>query len=335
MEIFLCGEEAVNACADTRPAALREVFFDERAAHSHLAATLAKLKALAREREKIPAPVAVPAETTERRAAQKTPSAAAPTHAVPAETTETRDANAPAETTDRAAPIASFSVKFVSDAELSRLAGTHKHGGVVARTERPAPAQLRPSMREEWFAAGERILFVFDVASPELLASIARVAVVCGVSRLIADEQATVPALMRSRTWSRSGGALEFLKLYRTESPAGALRMMSSRFFTVGFVREGGRRVDYASVPVFPGKNVAFVLGGAPNGIPAELTSRCGHLFHLSESEKTPIRFSAADVAALALPWIFAKTKRSGSGFFARKKAAEAARAAARGKQKS
>lgn len=326
MEIFLCGEEAVNACADTRPAALREVFFDERAAHSHLAATLAKFKALAREREKIPAPThAVPDKTTETRDAQKTPSA---------ETTD-RVADAPAETTDRTAPGASFSVKFVSDAELSRLAGTHKHGGVVARTERPAPAQLRPSMREEWFAAGERILFVFDVASPELLASIARVAVVCGVSRLIADEQATVPALMRSRTWSRSGGALEFLKLYRTESPAGALRMMSSRFFTVGFVREGGRRVDYASVPVFPGKNVAFVLGGALNGIPAELTSRCGHLFHLSESEKTPIRFSAADVAALALPWIFAKTKRSGSGFFARKKAAEAARAAARGKQKS
>ena len=272
MEIRLCGESAVKACAQARPAALREILADERAARSRLAPTLDFLRA----------------EIAEAGFAQK------------------------------------IAIRTVPAAELAHFAGTHAHGGIAALTERPESAQIRPAMREEWFAAGERVLFVFGVSEPAQLASVARVAVACGVSRLIADERETVPALAHSRTWSRADGALEFLKIYRTESPAGALRLMSARFFTVGFVREGGRRVDYAKIPVFPGKSVAFVLGGSENGIPAEIAAHCDYLLHISENAAAPIRLAPAEIAAHALPWIFSKKKRAGAGFRSRHKNAPA-----------
>lgn len=268
MEIWLCGEASVKACALARPAALREILADENAARSRLAPTLDLLKA----------------QIAAANSAEK------------------------------------IALRAVPAAEITRLAGTHAHGGIAARTERPEPAQIRPAMREEWFAAGERVLFVFGVPEPEQLAGIARVAAACGVSRLIADERETVPALARSRTWSRAAGALEFLKIYRTESPAGALRLMRERFFTVGLVREGGRRIDYAKIPVFPGKNTALVLGGAENGVPAEIAAHCDYCLHISENSAAPIRLAPAEIAAHALPWIFSKTKCAGAGFRSRRK---------------
>lgn len=259
MEIILYGRAAVEACCEIRPAALREIFVDERRERGFEA-----LRECA---------------SRERRA--WTP---------------------------------------VSAAELTKLAGTPAHGGIAARTERPEPAQVRPAMRDEWHAGGEKILFLENLADAAQLASIARVAAICGVTRLVADEKTTVPALASSRAWSLSGGALEALKVYRTESMAGMLRMMSERFFVVGCVREGGRRIDYAKPPAFPGKPVALLLSGDENGVPADLISRCGHLFHIAEPAGTRLRYAPAELAAQTLPWIFAKSSRPGAGFLERKK---------------
>jgi len=205
--------------------------------------------------------------------------------------------------------------------KLTRLAGTTAHGGIVARTERPDPGQVHPAMLEEWFDAGERPIFLEKISDENSLASIVRVAAICGIPRIVADEKTTVPALARSRVWNRSGGALEFLKIYRTESMAGMLRTAAARFFVVGFVREGGRKIDYAVPPVFPGKTVAPLFCGDANGVPAELISRCGHLFHIPEKTNFPLKFSPEEICALALPWLCsAKSARAGTGFLARKK---------------
>lgn len=210
--------------------------------------------------------------------------------------------------------------KNVPAAALEKLAGTPNHGGIVARTERPEPAQVHPAARDEWALSGEKILFLEDVSDPEQLASVARVAAICGVSRIVADEKTTVPALENSRVWSASGGALEMLKIYRTESMPGMLRMMSEKFFVVGLVREGGRKIDYAKPIAFPGKLVALLIGDG-NGVCAESAVRCGHLLHIAEPAGTFLHYAPSELAAQILPWIFAKTKRAGAGFFERKKA--------------
>lgn len=222
-----------------------------------------------------------------------------------------------------AAPREGCARKTVPADELARLAGTRAHGGVAARTERPEPAQVRPAMRDVWHEAGEKVLFLENVAQPEQLASIARTAAICGFSRVVADEKKTVPALASSRFWSLSGGAAEALKLYRTESPAGLLRMLGEKYFVVGFAREGGRRIDYAKPPTFPGKTTAFLLSGDANGVPSELISRCGHLLHVPEPAEGFLRYAPAELAALALPWLSARAKRAGAGFLQRKKERE------------
>ena len=260
MEIFLCGRDSVEACVKMRPAALREIFVDEK--KSKLFTELQS--GIGRER---------------------------------------------------------IEWKAVSSTELSRIAGTPKHGGIVARTERPEPAQVKPAMRDDWHAAGEKVLFLENISDAAQLASIARVGAICGVTRVIADEKVSVPALANSRVWSASGGALEMLKIYRTESMAGMLRMMSEKYFVVGLVREGGRRIDYSAAPAFPGKPVSLFLSGDENGVPAEMISRCGYLFHVPEPESAILHYSPAELAALVLPWISSRVKRPGAGFLARKKA--------------
>lgn len=259
-EVFLCGRAAVEACIERRPAALREIFIDEK-------------------REKL--------------------------------FSDLRDRVAPGHCVWKSVPAS----------DLVRLAGTSGRGGIVARTERPALAQVKPAMRDEWFAAGEKVLFLDGLSDAAQLASIIRVAAICGVSRIVADEKITVPALESSETWSLGGGALEVVKLYRTESMAGMMRMMGEKFFIVGLVREGGRRIDYSVVPTFPGKSVALFLSGAENGVPADMISRCGHLFHIAEPEALRLRLTPADLAAQILPWLSSKNKRPGAGFLARKKA--------------
>lgn len=258
-EIFLYGKDAVEACIKMRPAALREIFVDEKRVKNFEPL----LSGTSRERV----------------------------------------------------------VRLnVSASELTRIAGTPNHGGIVARTERPAPAQVKPAMRDEWYAAGEKVLFLEKITDAAQLAQIARIAVICGVSRVIADENATIPVLGDARVWSASGGALEALKIYRTESMAGMLRMMGGKYFVVGLVREGGRRIDYAAPPAFPGKIVALFLSGDENGVPAEMISRCGYLFHVPEPETAILRYTPADLSALVLPWISSRVKRPGTGFLARKK---------------
>lgn len=259
-EIILFGRAAVEACAAMRPAALRDIFVDEKRA-----------KFFSDLHEKI---------SRERCAWHE-----------------------------------------VASAELLKIAGTAKHGGIVARTERPVPAQVKPVMRDDWHAAGEKVIFLENLSDAAQLASIVRVAAICGVTRVVADEKVTVPALENSRTWSLSEGALESVKIYRTESMAGMLRMMSEKFFVVGLVRRGGRKIDYSVVPTFPGKTVALFLSGDENGVPADMISRCGHLFHIPEPEGAILRFSPAELAAQILPWISTKSKRPGAGFLARKKA--------------
>lgn len=210
--------------------------------------------------------------------------------------------------------------------ELAEMAGTSEYGGIVARTERPEPGQVHPAMLEEWFESGERPLFVEKISDEKSLASIMRVAAICGITRVVADEKTTIPALVRSRVWNLSEGALEFLKIYKTESMTGMLRKASARFFVVGLVREGGRKIDYDKPPVFPGKTVALLLSGDANGVPAELISRCGHLFHISEKADFPVKFKVDEICAFTLPWLCsAKSVRSGTGFLSRKKSKGAA----------
>lgn len=202
---------------------------------------------------------------------------------------------------------------------LSRMVGSTKHEGVVAITRRPVPASIRPVMRDEWHAAGEKILFIDGVEDAAELARLAHVAAVCGISRLIVSENA-VPALMSADAWSLSAGALDVLKIYSTESMAGLLRMMREKFFIVGAVREGGRRIDYSKPIAFPGRPVALYVSGDSNGVSADLVARFDYLLHIAEPTDAFFRYSPSEIATHLLPWLNAKIKKPGEGFFARKK---------------
>ena len=209
-----------------------------------------------------------------------------------------------------------------TESDMSRMLGHNRHEGVVAITRRPAPASIKPAMREEWFAAGEKIFFADGAISARELAQIAHTAAICGISRFIVSEE-SVPALMSSDAWSLCGGALDALKIYTTESMLGLMRMMSERYFIVGMVREGGRRIEYGKPISFPGRIVALYVSSDANGVPADTISRCDYLLHIAEPADLPLRYTPAELSAHVLPWLSAKIKKPGAGFLERKKAAK------------
>ncbi len=214
------------------------------------------------------------------------------------------------------------SFEILNFEKISEIVGNKIHEGVLAVTRRPLPSSIKPAIRDEWSSAVEKIIFVDEGVRSREIAKIARISALCGISRLVVSEK-ILPEIFSAEAWSLAEGALETLKIYATESMPSLLKMMGERFFVVGMVREGGRKIDYSKQISFPGKPVALYLSGNPNGVPAENISRCGHLFHIPEATGTKFFYAPDELAAHILPWIYAKIKKPGNGFLARKKAAQ------------
>ena len=170
------------------------------------------------------------------------------------------------------------------------------------------PGKIKPSMRDEWAAAREKILFIDNAIDAIDFGKIAHIAAVAGITRIIVPENA-LEKLLCQNAWTAAAGALGAIKIYSTENMRNALGMFSERFFILGLVREGGRRIDYSKQIVFPGKTVALYLSGDNNGVPAENISRCDYLLHIPETAGTNFRYTPCELAAHILPWLYFKKK--------------------------
>ncbi|MCR5184386.1 MAG: hypothetical protein K6B46_06810 [Opitutales bacterium] len=171
------------------------------------------------------------------------------------------------------------------------------------------PGKVKPPLRDEWAAARERILFIDKGIDAAQFGAIAHTAAVVGITRIVVAESA-LPALLCQEAWTAAAGALGTIKIYCAENMRNALGMFSERFFILGLVREGGRRIEYGKPVVFPGKSVALYLSGDKNGVPADNISRCDYLLHIPEAAGTAFHYTPRELAAQILPWLYFKHKK-------------------------
>jgi TrmH RNA methyltransferase len=175
----------------------------------------------------------------------------------------------------------------VGDDELARIAGTVRHGGVVAVARRRPLPMFDPAPVAGW-ARRQRPLLVLDgIGNPHNLGAILRSAAYFGIEHAILADRPE-QALPSAASYRVAEGALEYVRLYRAPLPAALAVLRRGGFRVVGTVL--GRAVPLAE---WRGdKPVALVLGNEERGVDPATLALCDGL----------VTIPGAAVCAGALP---------------------------------
>lgn len=155
--------------------------------------------------------------------------------------------------------------------ELTRIAGTPHHGGIVAIALPRAVPELAAPFPAALLEA--RVLPVLDgIGNPHNLGALARSAAFFGCAGMLLSGDPRQAGLSDA-AYRTSEGGLEHLALYRMAAPPVALRAMALRFTVVAAVAKGG--VAPAALP--RGKPFALVLGNEEGGLRPATLAACAH----------------------------------------------------------
>lgn len=184
--------------------------------------------------------------------------------------------------------------------ELSRIAGSVRHGGVVA-IARPRPiAPLDPRDAAGWARDGRPLVILDGIGNPHNLGAIARSAAYFGVRRLVLAERPE-QALPSDASYRIAEGGLDALRLYRARLPA-ALAALKPAYRVVGTAPDQGE-----AIAAFAGRRpVALVLGNEERGLDAATLAACDAVATIPGGGAV----QSLNVAAAAAVLLYALTRR-------------------------
>jgi TrmH RNA methyltransferase len=153
--------------------------------------------------------------------------------------------------------------------ELARIAGTVRHGGVVA-VARPNPLlALDPGLAAGWVRDGRALLILDGIGNPHNLGAIVRSAAYFGVRRIVLAERPD-QALPSAASYRVAEGALDRVVLYRAQLTA-ALSALKRFYRIVGTAPNGGVALAHFRSE----RPVALILGNEENGIDPAILALC------------------------------------------------------------
>ena len=117
----------------------------------------------------------------------------------------------------------------VAPDELARIAGTVRHGGVVAVARPRPPLPFDPGMASGWARENRPVLVLDGIGNPHNLGAILRSAAYFGVAHAILAERPE-QALPSASSYRVAEGALEHLLLYRATLPEAIEALRRSGF---------------------------------------------------------------------------------------------------------
>jgi TrmH RNA methyltransferase len=157
--------------------------------------------------------------------------------------------------------------------ELSRIAGTEHHGGLVVVAEARSVAELGAGPFPAALLAAPVLPVLDGIGNPHNLGAIARSAAFFGCTGMLLSGDPRQAGLSDAAFRTAEGG-LEVLELARAPSLPIALRALAPRFATVAAVARDG--VAPESLPV-SGKPYALVLGNEETGLAPATVAACAH----------------------------------------------------------
>lgn len=153
--------------------------------------------------------------------------------------------------------------------ELARIAGTVRHGGVVA-VARPRPVPpLDPSRAAEWARDGRPLLILDGIGNPHNLGAIIRSAAFFGVERIVLADRPE-QALPSAASYRVAEGGLDRVSLYRAALPA-ALAGVKQGYRLVGTAPESGLPLGRWRGD----RPVALMLGNEERGLDPATLALC------------------------------------------------------------
>jgi len=180
--------------------------------------------------------------------------------------------------------------------ELARIAGTMRHGGVVAVARPKPPLPLDPRLAAGW-ARDLRPLVILDgIGNPHNLGAIVRSAVYFGVARILLAERPD-QALPSAASYRIAEGTLDRVTLFRAPLPA-VLPVLKRFYRIVGTALEGG--VPLADLP--RDRPVALVLGNEESGVDPATLALCDMVVTIPGSGQ----MQSLNVAAAAAVLLYA-----------------------------
>ena len=161
--------------------------------------------------------------------------------------------------------------RVVREDELTRVAGTAMHGGIVAMaTPRPVLA-FDWAQAEQWAKAGEPLLVLDGIGNPHNLGAIARTAAFFGLKRLVLSDHRE-QAQPSDAAFRVAKGGLEHLTVYRAERLPEALKRLRTAYMIAGAALGVGRTTADLAKSDRP---LMIVLGNEEDGLPRDTLAAC------------------------------------------------------------
>jgi TrmH RNA methyltransferase len=162
--------------------------------------------------------------------------------------------------------------------ELTKLAGTPMHGGVLA-IAKPKPLGIFDAhAAKEWASEGRPLLVLDGVGNPHNLGAIARSLAFFGIPRLLLSDH-PAQALPSDAAYRIAEGGLERLEILRAEKfPLPLKRLKEAGFFVIG-TSLSERSKPLPEVLAWARKRpIAFVLGNEEHGLSKQAEAECDAL---------------------------------------------------------
>jgi RNA methyltransferase, TrmH family len=187
----------------------------------------------------------------------------------------------------------------IDKVELSRVAGTVLHGGIVA-IARPQPlADFAPKAALEWARDGKPLLLLDGIGNPHNLGAIVRSAAFFGLERIVLADRPD-QAVPSDASYRVAEGGFEHLRLYRAPIPA-ALDVLRQHYRVVGTAL-GKHTMPTTWSGARP---VALVLGNEETGLDAKTIVACDDVVTIPGSG----RVQSLNVAAAAAILLYTLTR--------------------------
>jgi TrmH RNA methyltransferase len=165
--------------------------------------------------------------------------------------------------------------RCVAPNELSKIADSVHHGGIVAIVVEKPPRPVAPTDAASWARRHENVVVLDRVGNAHNLGAIARTASYLGVPRIVIAGE---PGAARpgSAAYRVAEGALDVIEVRSVPEIAPFLRALAAAGFdVVGAATRGGSASDPAPGPAVPW---ALVLGNEESGMAPEVSAACTRL---------------------------------------------------------
>jgi len=186
--------------------------------------------------------------------------------------------------------------RMVAADELTRIAGTPLHGGILAVARpRPLPV-LDPLEAKTWAASRAPLVLLDGIGNPHNLGAIARTMAFFGLEHLVISDHPGQAGPSEAALRVSEGG-LEWVNLHRAVKFVPALKRLRDSYRIVGTALGSGQPL--AEVLAKPGKPVAIILGNEEHGLPPATQAACDDIATIPGSGRVQSLNVAATAAIL------------------------------------